>query len=95
MLVEAIVSYDVKKLLVDASNSSTNLSEEDNRQLSLELAAELAKSRLRKMARIQPKLQESEEVAQENIKRIKQAGLLSYELQTFSSRDEALEWLQK
>jgi hypothetical protein len=95
LLVEAVIGYDVKKLLLDASNTATNLSVEDNKNLSLELAADLAKTRLQKLARIQPNVQLSEVIAQQNIRQIKLAGLMSYQLQTFTSRPEAIEWLKR
>jgi hypothetical protein len=92
-LVEAIKSYDVKKLLLDASRTVVSVSEEENREVTIKLASELAKTRLEKVARVQPVDPMHETRAQANINRIKQAGLLPYQLQTFSTREEAIKWL--
>ena len=95
LLVETIRNYDVKRLLLDASKTIIEVSEEQNKQLTLQLASDLQKTRIQKVARIQPLDQTRELTAQENIKRIQQAGLLSYQIQTFISKDEALAWLKK
>ena len=92
-LVEAIKSYDVKKLLLDASRTIVSVSEEENREVTLQLASELAKTRLEMIARVQPVDPAHETRAQANIDRVKQAGLLPYQLQTFNTREAAMQWL--
>ncbi|WP_157593100.1 hypothetical protein [Rufibacter tibetensis] len=94
ILVEAIVNYDVKRLLLDASRTHVSISEEENRDISIQLATALAKTRLQKVARIQPLDPVLENKAQNNISRIHQKGVLTYELRTFSSNQEAVKWLQ-
>ncbi|MHC2992744.1 hypothetical protein OB13_14555 [Pontibacter sp. HJ8] len=93
VMVEVIRNYDVKKLLLDASQTDVSLNDEENRQLGLELAAELSKTRLQKLARIQPRDPGQEIKAQVNINLMKQSGLLPYELETFSNRAQAIAWL--
>lgn len=95
MMVEIIRNYDVKRLLLDASQTDVSLSDEENRQVGMELAAELAKTRLQKLARIQPHDPGKEIKAQVNINLMKQAGLLPFELENFSNRAQALAWLQQ
>lgn len=60
----------------------------------MQLAEDLTKTRLEKLARIQPAVQEREEMAQKNIRRIVKTGLLPYQLKTFTSKPEALAWLR-
>ena len=93
LMVDTIRHYDVKKLLLDASKTVITISEEENRELTLRLAADLAKTRLQKVARIQPVDSLREVRAQQNIERAREAGLLPYELKTFGSKEDALAWL--
>ncbi|MFD3001963.1 hypothetical protein ACFS7Z_16440 [Pontibacter toksunensis] len=93
IMVEAIRNYDVKKLLLDASRTIIDVSEEENRQLTLQLAADLMHTRLQKVARIQPLNYVRETRAQENINRIRQEGMLPYQLETFTSKAAAMDWL--
>lgn len=94
LMVETIRNYDVKRLLMDASSTIIELNDEDNRNLSLHLAAELAKTRLQKVARIHP-IDPSKEVrAQENIRQIEKEGLMPFELRTFNDRTAAIHWLK-
>ncbi|WP_276499691.1 hypothetical protein [Pontibacter litorisediminis] len=93
VMVEAIRNYDVKRLLLDASVTAISIGEAENRELSISLAASLAKTRLQKVARIHPLNPTRESIAQENISNILRAGPLPYQLRTFSNRTQALQWL--
>lgn len=93
LMVETIRSYDVKNLLLDASTTRVELSDADNRNLTLHLAAELSNTRLVKVARIKPIDPIKEIKAQENILNLERSRLLPYQLRTFSDRAEALAWL--
>jgi hypothetical protein len=92
-MVEAIRHYDVKKLLLDARETVINVSDEENRELTLQLAADLAKTRLVKVARVLRQNPAMEERSQQNIEKMKQAGLLTYRLRSFANKEEALNWL--
>ncbi|WP_345168849.1 hypothetical protein [Nibribacter koreensis] len=92
-MVQAIINYDVKRLLLDASKTVIKSSIEENRSLTLELASHLSKTRLQKVARIQPVDPVREKQAQANINHIQEKGLLSYQLGTFATEQEAMEWL--
>ncbi|PKV75088.1 hypothetical protein [Pontibacter ramchanderi] len=94
VMVETIRNYDVRKLLLDARTTAVEIEEDENRQLTMELVAMLAKTRLVKIARIQPYDPEREARAQHNIEEARKAGLLSYEVATFSTPDDALAWLK-
>lgn len=94
MLVEAIRNYDVSKLLLDASRTNISVSVEESRAVTMQLAADLMKTRLQKVARVQPIDQIRENNAQENIRKIIESGLLPYQLQTFANKAEAMDWLK-
>ncbi|MDX5419725.1 MAG: hypothetical protein LPK09_10960 [Hymenobacteraceae bacterium] len=95
IMVETIRNYDVRKLLLDASYTSVEVDDAENRKLNLNLAAQLAKTRLVKLARIQPVSRERAIKAQRNIEELQRSGLIPYELRTFTSHAEALAWLQE
>lgn len=92
--VEAIRLYDVKNLLIDASNTSAAFNTSESQALSMELVKELSFTRLQRMARV-----ESQDIAREQanvaqLREIKKATELSFEFQTFADKASALEWLQ-
>lgn len=93
IMVETIRNYDVKRLLLDASVTSVHITDEENSELNLNLARELSKTRLQKVARIHPLSPLRESIAQKNIEKIFHSGMVPYELKTFSHRTEALSWL--
>ena len=95
LMVETIRNYDVKKLLIDVSQTVVDVSDDENREISVQLAAELQHTRLQKMARVQPKDNALEAKAQENIKLIKAQGLLPYQIKTFTDKAVALIWLKE
>ena len=93
LMVEAIHNYDVKNLLLDASTTAIEVSPEESRELTMQLAKELAQTRLRKVARIQPQDPTKEIRAQENIRQLERGIILPYQLRTFADRAAALKWL--
>lgn len=94
VMVETIRNYDVRKLLLDARTTAIELNNEENKQLTLAFAAMLSKTRLLKVARLKPFILEDEARAQQNIDAARAAGLLTYEVSTFTSLEEAIAWLQ-
>jgi hypothetical protein len=94
IMVETIRNYDVRRLLLDASQTSMDVTDDENRNLTLELAAELSKTRLLKVARVHPIEYTKESRAQRNIDVARQSGLMPYELESFSDRIEAIAWLR-
>lgn len=94
VMVETIRNYDVRRLMLDARTTSVEVDDEENRQMTLELAGMLAKTRLIKIARVQPNNLEYEARAQQNIDAARKAGLLAYEVATFTTPEEALDWLK-
>ncbi|PVY42153.1 hypothetical protein [Pontibacter virosus] len=95
VMVQTIRNYDVRKLLLDARTTSIEIDDEENRQLTLDLAAMLSQTRLVKVARVQPFDPEHEARAQRNIEAARKAGALSYEVATFTTPAAALDWLKE
>lgn len=95
LMVDTIRTYDVKRLLLDASKTVIELNDEENKNLTIYLASQLVKTRLQKLARIQPIDLNVEIRAQENIQNIASSGLLPYQLKTFTVKEEALNWLKE
>ncbi|SIT77195.1 hypothetical protein [Pontibacter indicus] len=94
IMVQTIRNYDVRKLLLDARTTAVEIDEEENRQLTLDLTAMLSKTRLMKVARVQPFDPQSEARAQQNIEAARKAGVLTYDVATFTSPVAALNWLK-
>lgn len=93
-MVEVIRNYDVKKILIDLSHTVIDVSDLESKEVSVQLAEELKNTRLQKMARVQPKDTEKELKAQENIRLLREQGLLPYQLKTFTNKSSALDWLK-
>ncbi|WP_157593099.1 hypothetical protein [Rufibacter tibetensis] len=93
ILADHVKSFDVKRLLLDSSRTSVSVGEEESKAISTFLAAELMKTRLQKLARLQSASPAIESSAEKNITHIKQAGMLPFQLQNFESKPEALKWL--
>ncbi|MDO6391251.1 hypothetical protein Q4E40_14015 [Pontibacter sp. BT731] len=94
IMVQTIRNYDVRKLLLDARTTAIEIDDEENRQLTLELAAMLSETRLVKVARVQPSDPENEARAQQNIEAARKAGALSYDVATFPTPASAISWLK-
>ncbi|GAB3204635.1 hypothetical protein ABID22_002493 [Pontibacter aydingkolensis] len=93
LMVSTVRNYDVKRLLLDASQTLIEINDEENRDLTISLATELSKTRLQKVARIKPVDLNKEARAQENIKQIEKSGSLPFAIRTFSDRADAINWL--
>ncbi|RNI24084.1 hypothetical protein [Rufibacter latericius] len=94
ILLENVRSYDVKRLLLDSSRTTVSVSEQESLQIGMYLAEGLMKTRLVKLARLQSPSPAVEENAEKDIREIEQAGMLTFELQNFTKKVEALEWLK-
>ena len=92
-MVDIIKNYDIGKLLLDSSRTSILVSTERSTEISMHLAAGLAKTRLSKLARVQSLSNAVETTAQNNISKISTSLNLPFKLQTFTCKGDALEWL--
>jgi hypothetical protein len=93
ILVDTVISYDVKKLLLDSTRTIISVSAEESSEIALYLAGGLVRTRVQKVARLESPNAAVEETAQNNIRQIKDAQQLPFELQNFTSRTQALAWL--
>jgi hypothetical protein len=93
-LVDHIKNYDVKKILLDSTRTLISVSDEESREVAIYLASGLMRTRVQKVARLQSPSATVEKTAQGNIKHIKDSNQLPFEIQNFSSRFEALSWLE-
>lgn len=94
IMTDIIKNYDVKKLLLDSTNTSISVSEDESREVAVYLAAGIARTRVQKVARIQSSSASVEKTAQGNIRHLKEEKTLPFELHNFSAKQEALNWLQ-
>lgn len=94
ILVDMIRHYDVKRVLLDSTRTVISVSDEESKEVAMYLAAGLMKTRLQKVARVQSTSEAVEKTAQGNMRHIKETQSLPFELQNFTSKTEALEWLK-
>ncbi|MCC9138043.1 hypothetical protein ACFSKU_03655 [Pontibacter silvestris] len=92
-LVDTAKHYDVKRVLLDSTRTVSSVSEEASRKIAAYLAAGLMGTRVVKVARVQSPSATVETTAQENMKHVRQSLPLPFELQNFTCRAEAVEWL--
>lgn len=93
VLIENIINYDVKRVLLNSSLTVVAVSEQQSREITSYLIAGLMKTRLQKLARVQSASADVEALAQNNIKYVQETGMLPFELNNFLSKAEAISWL--
>lgn len=94
LMVDIIKNYDIKRLLLDSTNTMVAVSAEESSEIATYLASGVITTRVQKVARVQSQSSVIEETAQNNIKTIEEAQFLPFQLQNFSCKAEALEWLK-
>jgi len=95
LMVDIIKNYDIKKLLLDSTRSVSSVSDEDSREVATYLAAAIMKTRVVKVARLQSQSTTIEKRTQGNIRHIRDSLPLPFQLQIFSNKAGAFEWLQE
>ncbi|MBB6610551.1 hypothetical protein H7F15_05845 [Pontibacter sp. Tf4] len=93
IMVDNVIAYDVKYLLLDSRRTVISVSAEESRKISVYLASKLAMTRLQKLARIQAPNPDLEKRAEGTIKDITTTIPLPYLLRTFPTMEEAMYWL--
>jgi hypothetical protein len=93
-MVDHIKNYDIKRLLLDSTKTLVSVSEEESREIATFLAAGIMRTRVEKVARVQSPSEDVEQRAQSNIRHLKQAQQLPFELRNFTSKAEAVAWLK-
>lgn len=94
LIVENITNYDVKKLLLDSSRTVVTVPAEDSRKITTYFVAGLSKTRILKVARLQVPSSNVEVIAQNNLDHVKKVGLMNFQVETFNSKSEAINWLK-
>ncbi|GHA81459.1 hypothetical protein [Pontibacter akesuensis] len=91
VIVTNIRNYDIKKLLLDASNSVIEMDEDDEayKAVAMKFGMDLLGTRLKKIARVESADARREAKSEE----ARQQANLPMEFRNFSSRDEAMSWL--
>lgn len=92
-LLDTVKNYDVKRLLLDSTRTIISIGDVESREIATYLAAGLTRTRVQKVARVQSPNATVENTAQHNIRHISAAQVLPFELQNFSNKAMALEWL--
>ncbi|WP_377492229.1 hypothetical protein [Pontibacter toksunensis] len=92
-LLDTVRSYYVKRLLLDSTRTIISVGDEESREIATYLAAGLARTRVQKVARVQSPSTTVETTAQHSIRHIQEAQALPFQLQNFSSKTLAMEWL--
>ncbi len=92
IIVEHVISYDVKKILLDSSKAVVEVQDEAYRNLMLQFGKQLMTTRLQKIARIGSAVAAQEDRASQVAEAMQQFSPTgSY--QTFTSKEVALKWL--
>ncbi|MFC6996847.1 aldo-keto reductase family protein [Rufibacter roseus] len=89
-LVETIRSYDIKNLLVDATKTVVAIDQGDYEEISGKFAQNLLTTRLQKLAR----LVSDSSVRERHVENFKKKSNFSFELESFSTKEEALAWIR-
>lgn len=95
ILVGNIINFDVKRVLLDSSLTVVAVSDEKSRRITAHLAAGLVRTRLQKLARVQSASPVVEATAQGNIKHVRDTLSLPFELQNFTCKSGAVDWLKE
>lgn len=94
-LVDTVKHYDVKRMLLDSTRTVVSVSDEESREIALYLTAGLMRTRVLKVARVQSGSATVEATAEGNIRHIKESLSLPFDVQNFTDRKVAIEWLKK
>ncbi|MFT2008186.1 hypothetical protein ACMA1I_05875 [Pontibacter sp. 13R65] len=93
LLVGNIKNYDIKLLVLDGTRTVSTVDAEQGREIANYLAAGLMKTRLKKLARIQSVIASVETRANDNVKHIQETQEPPFQMQAFTSKEEAIGWL--
>lgn len=94
IIIENIINYDIKRVLLDSSKTIIAVDVDKSRQITSYLTAGLMRTRIQRLARIQSLNATVETTAQSNIKYVRETLSLPFELKSFPSKTEASEWLK-
>ena len=92
VLVENIKNYNIRHLLIDATETKTHSSNEDANKVVYALMSGLEKTRLEKLARVESAVSERESVLKQMLPEV--AVQVNFEIKFFKDIASALNWLQ-
>lgn len=92
VLVENIKNYNIRHLLIDATETKAHSSNEDANKVVYELLTGLGKTHLEKLARVESAIPERESVLKQMIPEV--APQVNFEIKFFKDIAGALNWLQ-
>lgn len=93
VIVETVRNYDIKSLLLDGRQTIVTTPPEYGREIALQLAAGLARTRLQKLARLESFNPEVEKRAVANVQAVQTKIAPPFELKNFTDEDQARAWL--
>lgn len=93
IIVENVRNYDVRKVLLDSTNTVVSVTPDESSEISIYLASGLSTTRVLKLARLQSLDTIVETRAKENIKTIMKSIPLPFQLKNFTNREDATAWL--
>ena len=91
LLVENIKNYNIRCLLIDATETKAHSSNEDANLVVNALLNGLQKSRLEKLARVESAVQERESILKQMIPEV--TPMVNFEIKFFKDLNGALNWL--
>jgi len=94
ILADNVRNYDVKKVLLDSTKTVVTVTPEESKEIAVYMARALAKTRVKKLARLESLNSTVKARAKENIQHIQKAIALPFALQNFTEKTDALNWLQ-
>lgn len=93
LIVQSIREYDIKKLLLDSSNSVIEVDDEAYKSIAAKFAMNLMGTRLERLARVGTADAVREEKSAKVSADVRQELTLPMEFRNFTSRGEAMDWL--
>jgi hypothetical protein len=93
IIVETIVNYDIKKLLLDSSKAIIEVDDEAYRNIIMKFSMDLMRTRLKFLARVGSPLEQQEKRATRVAEEAKRVSAVPVEFQNFTDSAEAMGWL--
>ncbi|MFT2009294.1 hypothetical protein ACMA1I_11520 [Pontibacter sp. 13R65] len=95
ILIETVKNYDIKRILLDSSQTKKIVNEDNAFEITMFLAKEMLKTRIQKVARLQSPSSDVENSTQSNWALVKTLWPIPFDLQDFRNKQEALLWLKE
>lgn len=93
IFIEAVTNYDIKKCILDTSETDMNVSDEDHRIVMRHLGSGLMATRLQKLARIATKDAAREKRVEKYVKQVYDEVKPAGTFKNFADKDAAIKWL--